>query len=406
MNKLSPVSFLFLTLCLTISAASIYNAHAATQCSTDSYGYEQCETVPDFPDISSHTYREAVEYVQSEAIVQGYPDGTYKPDNPINRAEFTKILIEAILGSTPAETSGTCFPDVEHLIWFEKYVCYAKSQNIIKGYPDGNFGPDNNINFAEAAKIIVKTFAIDHNEESNDMYWFTTYFEALEAQSAIPGSITQSTHAVTRAEMAELIWRIRENLTDRPSLSACDLASILCPSDTVFSGYADDLQPDNIDMSRVREAWMNWYNTERRKQGLHDYTYNNELNRSAYIWSEFSNQRGYIDHKRPGTTAYYDYNAITAWFADLGLIFENIYRVTHTENIGSGFYRCDSSDCTQDLIDALRPTFDFYMGEVNDAYRPHYNSVMNSYFNIIGLGISIAEDGKLYITVHYGTRLL
>ena len=56
-------------------------------------------------------------------------------------------------------------------------------------------------------------------------------------------------------------------------------------------------------------------------------TINWNLNQSATVWSEFSEDRGYIDHKRPGTTAYYDYWAITSWFADLGLVFENVLTV-------------------------------------------------------------------------------
>ena len=388
-------------LILIFSGFSLYTVYAAQYCATDNYGYQQCETLPDFPDIAGHFYKDAIEYVQENKIVQGYPDGTYKPDSTINRAEFTKILVEAKLGSTPDKASRRCFPDVDRNIWFEKYVCYAKNQNIIKGYPDGSFGPGNNINFAEAAKILINTFNITHDAEENGDLWYKTYLLALENQSAIPSSIDSAASPTTRGEMAELIWRIRENIQNKDSKTADEL--IPKPA-SVYDGYGDENFP-NIDMAGVRESWLNWYNTERRKLGLHDYIYNNELNRSAYGWSEFSKDRGYISHKRIGQEAYYDYNMITAWFKNLGLEFENIYGVTYSENIGSGYVSCENTDCTQNLIDSARATFDFYMSEKGKDYAPHYNSVMNKYFNEIGLGIAIDANGKYYLTVHYGTRL-
>ena len=106
-----------------------------------------------FKDVpSTHPNSDAIHYVQAQAIVEGYPDGTFRPDNPINRAEFTKIIIEAYF---QGQADGRdCFPDVG-AEWFAKYVCFAKARNIIAGYPDGNFYPANDINFAEVAKILA-----------------------------------------------------------------------------------------------------------------------------------------------------------------------------------------------------------------------------------------------------------
>ena len=108
-----------------------------------------------FSDVSSdHLNYDAINYVQQNGIVNGYPDGTYKPDEFINRAEFTKIVIEA---SFPGQALGSnCFPDVT-AEWFSKYVCFAKGQGIISEYPDGTFKPGNNVAFSEDSKIIVNS---------------------------------------------------------------------------------------------------------------------------------------------------------------------------------------------------------------------------------------------------------
>lgn len=382
---------------LLLSSLSFFLEEGSAACNT--YGYLSC---PPFKDTSGHTYKTSIDYVQQEGIVNGYADGTYKPDNTINRAEFTKILVEAVFG-TPTESTQRCFPDIEAGMWFEKYVCEAKNRKVIGGYPDGTFQAVNEINFAEAAKILVNSFQITHREVQAGEEWHVPFLITLEEKSAIPTSVQKTNHPLTRGEMAEMIMRIRENIQTRASLKACDLVISLCQNNS-FTGFGDEAL-DNIDMQRVRQTWLDWYNTERNKLGLHDYTYNNALNRSAYIWSDFSMKRGELSHKRPGQTAYYDYNMINEWFRDLGLQFENVNRVTHSENIGWGPYSCNELDCTDELISTIRSTFDFYMSEKDKSYKPHYNSIMNQYFNEIGLGI-VVGDGKYYLTVHYGTKLL
>ena len=94
------------------------------------------------------------------------------------------------------------------------------------------------------------------------------------------------------------------------------------------------------------------------------------------------------------------------WFDALGLDFENDHRVTFTENIGWGVYSCTKKDCTQDMIKAVRSTFDIYMAEKGEASSAHYNSIMNKYFNEVGIGIALRPDLKKYfLTIHYATKI-
>lgn len=159
-------------------------------------------------------------------------------------------------------------------------------------------------------------------------------------------------------------------------------------------------------MNKIRATWLGFYNDLRAAEGKHQYVYNTQLNRSATAWAEAMKAKGVMDHKRPGQTAYYDYNMITDWFADQGLVFKNVNRVTHTENIGwGGFYCNNADDCTDDVLTAIRGTLDFYLAEKGQSYQPHYQSVMNDYFQEIGLGLAF-EEGKYYLVVHYGTDII
>ncbi len=159
-----------------------------------------------------------------------------------------------------------------------------------------------------------------------------------------------------------------------------------------------------VDMQRVRAAWLELYNSERSSLGLALYTLDGSLNTTAGNWSFYAVKRGYIDHKRVWNGAYYDYKKIEQWFAAKGLSFPNRNGTTYSESIGWNVFRCSKEDCTNDVIAALQPTFDFYMSEKTRKSRPHYNSIVNNQFTKMGLGIGIdSAAGKIYVTSHFAT---
>ncbi len=173
----------------------------------------------DFNDVSEdHDNFDAINYVQSEGIVNGYKDGTFKPDQKINRAEFTKIVIGAQFSEEEINSceSEKTFSDVPASEWFAPYVCIASNNNIINGYADGTFQPKKNIIFAEAAKIIVKTFDIEIVGAENAQYWYEPYIAILEDLRTTPQSLDAIDKDITRGEMAEIIYRYKEKIKDKP----------------------------------------------------------------------------------------------------------------------------------------------------------------------------------------------
>jgi len=181
--------------------------------------------------------------------------------------------------------------------------------------------------------------------------------------------------------------------------------SIKIPSKPICEVPAADL-PANVDLDKIRSTWLDWENSERAANGLSPYSYNSDLMRTATIWSETSKQKGYIDHKRPGQSVYYDYKIIESWFKNLGLEFKNINSKTFTESIAWEYYSCSEADCTDKLTAAIRKGFDFFMSEKRKFYKPHYDAIVSPEFTQIGLGIIIDKSaGKYYLTVHYGTEV-
>ncbi|MDH5596470.1 MAG: beta-propeller domain-containing protein [Candidatus Peregrinibacteria bacterium] len=187
-----------------------------------------------FTDVyDQHAHNEAIYDLETDQVVEGYADGTFKPENRINRAEFTKILvetsyseeeIESCIGGLPPNFSYAYFPDVPMDAWFAKYVCVAKQKGVIDGYPDGTFKPGNFINFAEASKIIAEAQDVAGSAAGTDGEWFAAYVKGLENKKAIPSSVHFFDKQITRAEMSETVWRLKEGRQDKISATYEELS--------------------------------------------------------------------------------------------------------------------------------------------------------------------------------------
>jgi len=178
-----------------------------------------------FPDVPAyHDNSTAILYLRDRAILQGYPDGTFRPAATMNRAEFAKIVVGAkgIGAAESAQFAGNCFPDVRESDWFSAYVCYAKDQGIISGYPDGEFKPANTINLAEASKILVKTLNVEKAEPAGEQ-WYSEFLESLSELNYLPTSFRSLSQNVNRGEMSEMIWRILEKIQDKSSVQSTEL---------------------------------------------------------------------------------------------------------------------------------------------------------------------------------------
>jgi hypothetical protein len=174
-----------------------------------------------FPDVpQNHPAYEAVRYLQVNGIVGGYPDGTFKPDNLVNRAEFTKILVEAIAEQVVIETclkdNPRLFTDVDNNEWYGRYVCTAKRYGMAYGNPDGTYRPNDPIIFVEAATLLARNFELDTQKPPEGL-WYKPFVEALERKNAIPLSIAHFEQQITRGEMADMMYRIKSGIPPKPT---------------------------------------------------------------------------------------------------------------------------------------------------------------------------------------------
>ena len=110
----------------------------------------------DFSDVSvDKWYNNAVSTLSNMGVIGGYADGTFRPDAPISRAEFAKIAVSFTQNNGSAVYNY--FTDVKTTDWFAPYVTAAKDAGLIEGYSDGSFKPESKITRAEACAIVNRT---------------------------------------------------------------------------------------------------------------------------------------------------------------------------------------------------------------------------------------------------------
>lgn len=168
-----------------------------------------------FPDITQYNNVEAITKLKEYGIIQGYPDGGYGPNLDMNRAEFMKVVVGSV-NSNP--TGENCFLDVG-TEWFAKYVCQGKKDGIVTGDDTDPryFRPNDKIKFSEASKIVANIYNLEYTLPSGSDFWFKGVTTALENKRAIPLSVEYFDENVSRDEMAEIIWRLKDKVTDKAS---------------------------------------------------------------------------------------------------------------------------------------------------------------------------------------------
>jgi N-acetylmuramoyl-L-alanine amidase len=147
-------------------------------------------------------------------IIGGFPDGQFKGGRLVNRAEAAKFLILSRGISISQNENNGRFKDVIDGQWYTPFVMTAAEKGIISGYPDGTFKPADPVNTVEFLKMLALTFAIESNSthyfsdvETNA--WYSEYVSIAERFSLFPNRKTQllPNAQLTRNEVSIAIYQ-------------------------------------------------------------------------------------------------------------------------------------------------------------------------------------------------------
>jgi hypothetical protein len=173
-----------------------------------------------------------VRYLECKGIMEGLPDGTFRPEAVLTRADAAKIMVLA-KNLPPVSGGDPTFPDVPAEHWAYSYIETAAGAGLMKGYPGGTFGPEKPITRVEAATLLLnlsggalsdETLSIADVGEENWAYrQIVTAVKAGIMGLSSDGLFFPGT-AFTRGEMAQSLYTL---LTLSPALRKAELAGKL-----------------------------------------------------------------------------------------------------------------------------------------------------------------------------------
>ena len=147
-------------------------------------------------------------------VISGYPDGDFHGDEDVNRAEAAKFLMLARYGLYDLDVDEDPFPDVDKDEWYAPYIERCADEGIIEGYPDGDFKPADTVNTVEFLKMLTLTFDLDTDlsysySDVTDDSWFSTYAGIAEEYDLFPDRMDELDPAdeLTRYEVATAIYQ-------------------------------------------------------------------------------------------------------------------------------------------------------------------------------------------------------
>lgn len=131
-------------------------------------------------------------------IIDGYEDGTFRPDQTITRGEFTKLIITFKgIAEVASDALNSGFEDVDSINhWAKKYIKLAFDQGIINGYEDGTFKPDAPVRYNEAVKMLVASLGYEamaqQRNEVEGSVWYTGYMSVASERGMIRNAVINS----------------------------------------------------------------------------------------------------------------------------------------------------------------------------------------------------------------------
>jgi hypothetical protein len=184
-------------------------------------------------DISNHWAEKPIKSLLAKEVVQGYPDGSFKPDQPISRAELAKIVTKTFGYQAAGQTGVT--DAAGH--WAKKYIKAALGSKVMKTFADGSFRPESRMNRAQLAMTICRVLHLATPEEQFNEAWSTSfsdvpadhwayrYVEIGNKLGLFPRNYQTSFQpdlAVTRAEASWAIQALSQIAVSKGKISSID----------------------------------------------------------------------------------------------------------------------------------------------------------------------------------------
>jgi hypothetical protein len=195
-----------------------------------------------FPDVKGHWAEAYIQAMVSRGLLTGFPDGTFKPESPVTRAQYAALLAKVY--DLPTVRSASTFSDLPSNFWAFGAVIKAYQMGFIAGFPDGTFRPGLNLTRVQAMSSIVSGLGFKDGAAS----LLGIYGDRGQVPGYAAGAIATATQKqivinypnprllnplrdITRAEVAALVYQSLVSINrmvaiDSPYLVKPDIASL------------------------------------------------------------------------------------------------------------------------------------------------------------------------------------
>ena len=164
-----------------------------------------------FSDVSDSYTATAVETLRLMGVLDGYSDGTFRPGAVLTRAQFCKMAVFAMDGSSELGrySTVTIFPDVKPSHWASSYINMAAKKGVISGFADGKFKPEQTVTAGQAVTILMR--GLGYKDENMGGVWPQSYMAEAGTCGLLKSTgITSAYSALTRAQAAKLFLNLFE----------------------------------------------------------------------------------------------------------------------------------------------------------------------------------------------------
>lgn len=137
-----------------------------------------------FPDINTHEHAEYIADLYCQNIIHGYPNGSFQPEELVNRVEFLKMLLQAFGIPTSEQVTLSLgqepFLDGPLDSWYAQYLYTAVDLGVVTGYDDGTFRPDQPVSKSEALAMVLRIAGENPQITDSSLPWYVPYIERGE----------------------------------------------------------------------------------------------------------------------------------------------------------------------------------------------------------------------------------
>jgi rare lipoprotein A (peptidoglycan hydrolase)/uncharacterized protein YkwD len=207
----------------------------------------------EFPDVSQqHPYHDAIHFLAEKNVLQGYPDGFFRPERQVSRVEFLKIVLGYFQDNQKEYAYSHNFPDIRTDQWYIPYLTSALDQNLVSGYPDGFFRPLQSVNRVEALKILFRrvqeqeylyaNIALNYYDTAKTNAWYIPYVIFAQNTHLIElknPNFFEPARSMSRSEVAHMVYQYHQSLQIKKKIAPKNEAQQVVQKEKI-SLYSND----------------------------------------------------------------------------------------------------------------------------------------------------------------------